>query len=359
MSTHTAALDVDVELPYDALVSYHYFRSDQTMTELTDHGRLRLIADSGAFSAYTQGVRIDLDEYAAWLKTWSPRLYWAAALDVFGDPDTTYRNWATLRDTHGLTTVPTIHIGADPRHLDVYADQGVDFVGLGGMVGMPKPNITRWLVHVMRYARDHHPQMRFHAWGMSTQTLLEELPLYSVDSSGLLTQAYRYGTLALFNPRSRRMVSIDLNGRDPLKYRRLLLDTYGIPPREVATSHPGNRHLLARLCARSSQLRAQYLQRLHKVTPPSWGINPHWNTHTRTSDHPVGPLMHAVSTRNNDLNDATTGPRLHLLDGMEGNTKLTHPATPEPEPGPRMHVVANTTNLRRLHTPREEGDPLK
>lgn len=355
MSTQPDIVDVDVELPYDALVSYYYFQSDQAMTEITEHGRLRLIADSGAFSAYTQGAPIDIDAYAAWLKTWSPRLYWAAALDVFGDPNTTLANFRYLRDHHGLATVPTIHIGADPQHLDVYAAEGVDFVGLGGMVGMPKPNITRWLVHVMRYARDHHPHMRFHAWGMSTQTLLEKLPLYSVDSSGLLTQAYRYGTLTLWNPRSRRMVSIDLNGRDPLKHRRLLLDTYGVPPREIATSHPGNRHLLVRLCARSAQLRARHLQRLHKVTPPAWGINTRWNAHTRTNDRPTGPLMHAVSTKNNNLYDAAHGPRMHVLSDA---TDLEHLHTPNQPPGTRMTAVTNNTDMRRLHTPREEGDPL-
>lgn len=59
--------------PIDFLVSYHYFQRDTDMsTRAQPH--LRLIADSGAFSAFTQGARIDIDAYAAWIKRWQGHL---------------------------------------------------------------------------------------------------------------------------------------------------------------------------------------------------------------------------------------------------------------------------------------------
>jgi len=273
-------------LPVDFLVSYHYFQRDADMSTRTQT-HLRLIADSGAFSAYTQGVRIDLDEYAAWVKRWRDHLYWAAALDVFGDPATTYRNWSYLRDRHGLETVPTIHIGADPTHLDTYAAEGVDFVGLGGMVGMPNPNVLRWLVHVMRYARDHHPQMRFHAWGMSSHSVLEKLPLYSVDSSGPLAYIHRYAVLYLYSTRTRTMHTLDMKKGVPHKYRRLLGQEYATTPQALHPVGSHNWDLLETLTVLSTQRRAQHLQRLHQVTPPRWGINPR-------AHPPLGPRIHLV-----------------------------------------------------------------
>src|SRR5687768_14316166 len=100
------------------------------MEAVTRTGALRLIADSGAYSAFTQGSKIILGEYAAWLRRWQPHLHWAAALDVFGEPEISLNNFRTLRDQHGLATIPTVHIGTDPTWLDVYANEGVDFVGL-------------------------------------------------------------------------------------------------------------------------------------------------------------------------------------------------------------------------------------
>jgi len=281
-------------LPIDFLVSYYYFQSDQAMTEITEHGRLRLIADSGAFSAYTQGARIDIDAYAAWIKRWQGHLYWAAGLDVFGDPNTTLANFRYLRDHHGLATVPTIHIGADPQHLDVYAAEGVDFVGLGGMVGMPKPNITRWLVHVMRYARDHHPHMRFHAWGMSSHSVLEKLPLYSVDSSGPLAYIHRYALLFLYSTRTRTVHTLDMKKGVPHQHRHLLSQEYNTTPQAL---HPVGKHnwgLLETLTVLSTQRRAKRLQAIHQVTPPRWGINPQ-------ARPLLGPRIHLVQTNSRAL----------------------------------------------------------
>ena len=281
-------INVALDLPFDGLVSFHYYRADETMEQVTRHGALRLIADSGAFSAFTQGAAVSLDEYAEWLQRWRPHLLWAASLDVFGDPAATRANFRTLRDHHGLQTVPTLHIGADPALMDVYAAEGVDFLGLGGMVGMSRSSTLRWLVHVLRYARTHHPQMRFHAWGMANHNILNALPLYSVDSSGLLTPAYRYARLALWDPRRREVVNMRLDGRTPHRHHRLLAEHYNTPAKAVLRSTPDNRPLLMRMSIRSTQLRARHFQARHRIPPPHWGLDP------ARRDALIGTRMHAV-----------------------------------------------------------------
>lgn len=286
--------------PFDALVSFHYFRADEKVAKVADPSTFRLIADSGAFSAYTQGVEITLDEYAAWLKRWRDRFFWCASLDVFGDPEATLTNFRTLRDRHQLATVPTIHIGADPVWLDVYAREGVDFVGLGGMVGMSRPVQLRWLVHVLRYARDHHPQMRFHAWGMTTHSTLAALPLYSADSSGLLGTPFRFASLPIWDQHKRDITRIPLDGKTPYKHRRLLREQYDVTPDEVATSGSHNRKLLIYMAALSVQRRAAYLQQRHKIPAPTWGL--------REPDPSGGTRLHVAETSAKDFAALATPP---------------------------------------------------
>lgn len=299
--------------PFDALVSFHYFRTETAMRKVTDHGRLRLIADSGAFSAFTQGATVDLAEYAEWAKQWRSHLFWIAALDVLGDPQATWNNWHTLLNRHALPTVPTLHIGGDVSWLDRYAAEGVDFVGLGGMVGIPADQQLRWLVHVLRYARDRHPGMRFHAWGMTKFDTLAKLPVFSADSSGPLGAAYRFGQMQLWDSRRRRIVGFRLDARAPYRHTRLLMDQYGVVPAQVERSHSGNRQLLIQLGAASLQRMGLTLQRLHKVAAPTWGVNPAWAVEP-------GPRLHAAEPPK-DL-ATVAGPRIHGVDATPRHLAL-------------------------------------
>lgn len=267
----------------NALVSFHYYR-DYDLGRLPN---LRLIGDSGAFSAKTQGVQITVDDLAEWAVKWSARLAWVAALDVIGNPEATYRNWRRMVDAYDLRAVPTVHFGTRPEELDRYADAGCDFVGLGGLVGIQRKPAMRWLVQTMRYAAARHPTMRFHGWGCTSRHHAL-LPFYSVDSSSWIS-GMRYGTMRLTDPRSGKVVAYSTNGRDALtgEPARLLRDYYGISPTDAAVSVPGNRPLLVRLSSMSVSARQQYLARRHgQITPPSW----------TGAGAPAGPLEYAATT---------------------------------------------------------------
>lgn len=297
--------------PVDALVSYHYYRREDLMLALTEPGHLRMIGDSGAFSAYTQGAPVQLEEYARWCLRWRKHLSWMAALDVIGDATATHRNWQILRDEFRLDTVPTLHAGGDVKWLDAYAAEGVDYVGLGGLVGVAL-RAFRWLVHVFRYARDNHPGMRFHLWGVTNRRILEALPTYSADSSGIMGTAYRYGRQRLFDPRTGRDAAFALNGREAFRHRDLLHGTYGVEPGQVARSTPANRALLIQLAAASTQQYAGWLQRRHKVSPPAWGLQP---SGTGPKVHLAGDCQAGIR-QDGLLTLAQAGPRVHLVDAM-------------------------------------------
>lgn len=261
--TDTTILDV----PTDILCSYHYF-SDIDMAQIQSWGT-RIIGDSGAFSAMSLGKLIDREEFHAWADRWKDALFWVASLDVIGDAEATHENWLAAR-RDGLELVPTLHYGADPREMDRYAEEGATFLGLGGMVpySSEKDRLMRWCLSMHRYARDNHPQIRFHGWGISHPYLMDNLPWWSADSSGF-SSCFRFGNLRLWLPRRSRFVSVDLNGRDLAKYAKPLRDFYGADWREISRSTPENRRPLGRVALKAVQLYGEWLRKRQIVSAPA------------------------------------------------------------------------------------------
>ena len=54
--------------------------------------KINLFLDSGAYSAWSKGVTIDIDEYISFIKKNIKYITVYANLDVIGDPEATYRN---------------------------------------------------------------------------------------------------------------------------------------------------------------------------------------------------------------------------------------------------------------------------
>lgn len=291
-----------IPYPVNALVSFHYFKD----YDLDNFANLRLIGDSGAFSASTQGATITVKDLATWGKKWKHRLAWVAALDVIGDPKATYRNWREMVDDYGLNAVPTIHYGTDPTELDKYARKGCDFVGLGGLVGKSTPGQMRWLVQVFKYQRKHYPDMKFHGWGCTSEPHFK-LPFYSVDSSSW-TSSLRYGAMRLYHPRTGKAVSYKLDKAEAFKphVARLLSNYYGTSPKDASYSAADNRQTMVRLSSLSMSVKERGFRRLHGEIPaPQWiGGLP----------EDAGPSIHLAdaSAKNVEWMNAAAGPHLHL-----------------------------------------------
>lgn len=255
----------------NVLCSYHYFK-DYDFTRLPD---LNIIADSGAFSAKSQGATITVDDLAAWAKDWSGAFKWVASLDVIGDPDGTRRNWERTRDRHDLEAIPTIHWGSDPSLMDWYVEQGVDLMGLGGMVGKSSDKQMRWLVSVFKHQQRHHPDLGFHGWGVTSPKVMR-LPFYSVDSSGWAS-VFRFGQVVVRDPRTGRLHKYQADGRDLKKkpqIARLLRAEYGINPDDVLVSNSNNRQLHARIALAALHVQEKQFQKMHgPARAPRFGVN--------------------------------------------------------------------------------------
>lgn len=270
--------------PLNALVSYHYHKTID-LSPFQEFG-IRAIGDSGAFSAWSTGATIDIDKYADWVKTNEPNLVWAASLDVLGDADKSYQNYLYLRERHELDVIPTIHYGAPPETMDRYAADGVDYIGLGGMVRLKSEGdaLLRWCAQMFKYAREKHPQMRFHAWGASHDTLVKNLPFYSCDST-TWSMPWMWGTLVLWDSHKCRVLFVRADGKKPLSKIETLRRDYAISAADIKEVNKENKHLTANVSLTTLHYQQEYLRQRWKVSAPKYGVR----------DDLVGTNIHAVA----------------------------------------------------------------
>ncbi|MBU0792216.1 MAG: hypothetical protein KKC55_17400 [Gammaproteobacteria bacterium] len=155
--------------------------------------------DSGAFSAFTQGEKIDIDEYIQFCHVVKDKVKVMANLDVISDFDTTYKNWLHMK-SKGINALPVIHFGAPEKYFDLYLkEHKVPYLALGGLVpyARQKERLKEWLDHCFFMIKDHFP-MKIHLFGVISAWALRRYPAYSCDGTSWL-QGGKFGSTIEFN----------------------------------------------------------------------------------------------------------------------------------------------------------------
>lgn len=177
------------------LFSYHYLTgsSGDALVKNALKYYENVFLDSGGFSAFTQGVEIDIHKYIDFIKKYGFKTY--AVLDVIGCHKGTMRNQRIMEEA-GLSPIPCFHFGSDLKDLQSLCEE-YDYIALGGLVphAKDKPKLRKWLRKCFKIT--HATNTKAHGFGMTGQDILEGFPFYSVDSSSWLAGA-RYGNVYAF-----------------------------------------------------------------------------------------------------------------------------------------------------------------
>lgn len=147
--------------------------------------KVDLFLDSGAFSAFTQGITIDIQEYITFIKEHQNNLEVYANLDVIGDPAGTWKN-QKIMEKAGLNPLPCFHYGEDPKWLLRYLADGHKYIALGGMVPISSKDLVTWLDPIFsKYIcdEDGFPKVKIHGFGLTSLRLMLRYPWFSVDST--------------------------------------------------------------------------------------------------------------------------------------------------------------------------------
>lgn len=171
------------------LFSYFYHGRNGGLSadtqESYDHGH-DLFLDSGAFSAFTSGATIGLEEYADFIQRHGEMFNLRANLDVIGDDGSkSWDNWKALEGM-GCDVFPVFHIGDDIKWLHKILDTGYPMLALGGLVGVSRKARKEWLDDIWEkhLTDDQGKAIRsVHGFGFTDLTLMLRYPWGSVDSS--------------------------------------------------------------------------------------------------------------------------------------------------------------------------------
>lgn len=184
--------------PLYCLESFHYMKPTM-VRQIRKDGRT-IFLDSGAFSMFTQGVDVNLEAYAQYIKDHSDIIHVASSLDVIGrgNEEGSYRNQKTLEGLQ-VSVCPVHHARDTDEWLERYLAEGYKYIFLGGMVPESTPYLLDWLDHVWGKCLtnpDGSAKVKVHGFGLTTLTLMLRYPWYSVDSTSWVMTS-RYGSCYL------------------------------------------------------------------------------------------------------------------------------------------------------------------
>lgn len=147
-----------------------------------DTKKISLFLDSGAFSAFTKGVEIDIDKYIDFIKEHIDYIDVYANLDVIGDAEATLENQKYMEKA-GLTPLPCFHVKEDFSYLKYYVDN-YDYIALGG-VAQAGRQAQIWMDDCFDMICDDKgmPKCKVHGFAVTSLKLMLRYPWYSVDST--------------------------------------------------------------------------------------------------------------------------------------------------------------------------------
>lgn len=172
----------------NVLVSFTYFNDTfRAILDKHDPASFRLMVDSGAFTAWSMGKTVDMDDYARFLRSlpseWEVE---AIQLDVIGDHKATLKNFLRMVQM-GVDTIPVFTRGTPLKDREkMYAHK--DYVALGGLVNNPA------YLPFVRYFMRTNEGRRVHWLGYTKPHDLKRYKPTSVDSSAI-SGAQRYGAI--------------------------------------------------------------------------------------------------------------------------------------------------------------------
>ena len=158
----------------------------------------KLFIDCGAYTAFTQGVVIDIDTYVNYINQIIDYVDIVASLDIIGDGVTTdtdkktYENYLYLKEHIKCKEklLPTFHQGDKIEYLIKYLeDTDINYIALGGLVGSARKELCGFFDNCYRVITSKRPDIKVHAFGMTSKPILAQYPFSSADSTGWIMTA--------------------------------------------------------------------------------------------------------------------------------------------------------------------------
>lgn len=294
---------MQLDIKFRLLISYWYYKNvdlDEMLEKYFPDYEPDIFADSGAFSAMTQGHNVNINAYAKWIKRYEHRFTAYANLDVIKDAENTWKNQQILEDKYALSPVPVFHVLEDFNWLEHYLDR-YRYIALG-VAGMQyrRNAIMAWLTKCFEMGDE---RVSYHGFGLTSWKVMRSFPWYSVDSSSW-GQGFRFGVCPVFDSNVGRFVKVKLGDVKSCLRHANLLTRYGYDPEDFYDRERNDRTKIASLSALSYMQAEQYLRNLWKET--------------KKNKEGIRIFLADSGGINNNYYQAKEGIKLYLVDTTNG-----------------------------------------
>lgn len=174
----------------------------ESMSRPNLKNKIKLVLDSGAFTAWTKRVKIDIDEYINFALKHQSSLTHIANLDVI--PGTFGQKVLSIQDIEqsategwdnyqymlkkGISKDKLMHIfhqGEDFKWLHKLIDSGANYIGISPANDRTSVVRAEWLKKCMEIICDKNgnPLVKFHGYAATSFKLMARFPWTSVDSA--------------------------------------------------------------------------------------------------------------------------------------------------------------------------------
>lgn len=168
------------------LVSYWYILNGKgwDVVKYANKRNTKVFLDSGAFSAFISGAKINLNDYIDFCKKYNHLFNVIASLDVIMDWKSTRSNHLSMREA-GINSIPCFHVGEPFEFLNELV-QNNDYIALGVAGNQSKHNsIMAWLIRCYQIIG----RKKIHGFALTSPRIMASFQWYSVDSTAWLMAA--------------------------------------------------------------------------------------------------------------------------------------------------------------------------
>jgi hypothetical protein len=181
---------------------------------------MKIFLDSGAFSAWNSGKKIDLNSYIRLCKKYQDEVDVIASLDVVPGNRTTklnskeqqkevqraaeegYENYDRMLQA-GIShkkLIHTFHQFDPPEFLERMIEDEIEYIGISPSNSVPTAQRMEWLDKVcmpLLLDKNNNPKVKFHGFAVTSLRLVLNYPWTSVDSSSWVLRANGFGLIDL------------------------------------------------------------------------------------------------------------------------------------------------------------------
>ena len=239
-SSHTLSSQWINELNLNRLFSQELNRSEiAKMVEMRKTGKYtgKILIDSGAFTAHTKGISVDVDEYIDYLNSITEYVDCFAQVDTipgqFGKPKTTeqlkaapassFENYLYMRPKlkEPDKLIPVYHQGEEVkwlRNLLEWTDENgkhIPYIGISPANDKSQKEKDKFIEMCFReIKKSSNPNVKTHAFGMTNTSTLTAFPFTSGDSSSWVLSAVNGGIFTKFG-----VLGVSLQSKNSNAYR--------------------------------------------------------------------------------------------------------------------------------------------